>query len=94
MGHSINKGYFSGKYILRIWGRDGKTLHNSAHDTSKQARDELVKYQSEKWPRNIDVHKIINDLPRISVEQGFARRTGHAMSDEEAAAIPPQGGRR
>lgn len=83
MAHSITQGYFSGKYILRVWGRDGETLHNSAHDTHQQADEEFGKYESDRKAKQaIDAEAAINDLPIISVRQGFEGRTGHATPED------------
>jgi hypothetical protein len=39
--YTVAKGYFSGQYILRIWDRDGETIHNSAHVLPEHAGAKL-----------------------------------------------------
>ncbi len=43
-GHTINKGYFSGKFVLRVWDARGETIHNSIHDLPEHARSELDRF--------------------------------------------------
>lgn len=72
--HTFTKDYISGKFILRIWDRDGKTLHNSIHDTSKGAYAELKAIQSKHQElRNLEAieRKAWKVKMNGSVEDGY-----------------------
>lgn len=79
-GHTITKGYFSGKYVLRVWSMTGETLHSSAHDLPDHARDELERFRRSRP----DLEQAIGELPQISIADGLASRTGLPTPTEPA----------
>jgi hypothetical protein len=79
-GHTITKGYFSGKYVLRVWGMTGETLHSSTHDLPEHARAELDSFRASRP----DLEQVINNLPQISIADGMASRTGLPTPTEPA----------